>query len=119
MVKQTDEAYVKASLKAFFTEHGVYFFMPMTHGYGRSGIPDIIACAQGTFWGVECKGQPSNQTTALQRMELRSIYQAHGNVAVVDRTSLEAFKSDFLAWLRGAQTPQAHAQDWRRDADRA
>ena len=42
----------------------VYYFFPATGGYGRSGVPDIVVCYKGMFYGIECKAG-SNKATAL------------------------------------------------------
>jgi len=39
----TPEAKVKAKVKAVLNKYGAYHFSPATGGYGKSGVPDIIA----------------------------------------------------------------------------
>jgi Holliday junction resolvase len=62
-------------------EAGVYYFFPATHGYGRSGVPDIVGCVNGMFLAIECKAG-KGKLTALQANEIQSIRHA-GGVAVV------------------------------------
>ena len=85
----TPEGKVKKKVKALLDEHGVYYFMPATAGYGRSGVPDIVACYKGKFIGIECKAG-KGVPTALQLRELRFIEEAGGISMVVreDTTSL-------------------------------
>jgi hypothetical protein len=56
-------------------------------GYGRSGIPDIIACHQGRFIAIECKAG-NNTVTALQEAELKKIEDAGGYALVVNEENL-------------------------------
>lgn len=52
--------------------------------YGTAGIPDIIACVDGKFYGFEVKvgtGQP----TELQKSTIRKIKNA-GGIAIVVRS---------------------------------
>ena len=77
----TPEKRVKDKVTAALKEEGVYYFFPATHGYGRSGVPDIIACVNGHFLAIECKAG-KNKPTALQIREIESIRHA-GGVAVV------------------------------------
>lgn len=64
-----------------------YFFFPATHGYGRSGVPDVIGCWQGRFFAVECKAEgKAKQTTALQKLEIEKIKQGGGIAFVYDGT---------------------------------
>jgi len=73
----TPEAKVKKKLSKELTDLGAYYFYPATGGYGRSGIPDIVGCHKGWFFGFECKAG-TNQLTALQKRELVAIREAGG-----------------------------------------
>ena len=53
---------------------GAYHCMPATGGYGASGVPDIIACYQGRFIGIECKAN-GGKPTALQKKHLEEAEQ--------------------------------------------
>lgn len=78
---KTPEGKVKDKVVAVLKEEDVYYFFPATHGYGRSGVPDIIACVNGRFLAIECKAG-TNKPTALQVRELESI-RRRGGVAIV------------------------------------
>jgi len=78
---KTPEAKVKDQVVAYLKAEGVYYFFPATHGYGRSGVPDIVACVNGRFLAVECKAG-TNKPTALQVREIEAIRRCNG-VAVV------------------------------------
>ena len=77
----TPEAKVKAKVVGILKDEGAYYFFPATHGYGRSGVPDIVACVNGHFFAIECKAG-KNKPTALQVREIETIRKA-GGVAVV------------------------------------
>ena len=83
----TPEAKVKTAVKKILTERGAYFFMPATGGYGRSGVPDIVGCHNGMFFGIECKAG-SNEPTALQLRELDKIQRNGGYIAIVNEKNL-------------------------------
>jgi Holliday junction resolvase len=78
---QTPEKRVKTRVESVLKSEGAYYFFPATHGYGRSGVPDIIACVNGRFLAIECKAG-GNKPTALQVREIENIRAANG-VAVV------------------------------------
>jgi Holliday junction resolvase len=84
----TPESRVKAKVSAILKKHNVYFFYPATGGYGRSGIPDVIACVRGRFVGIECKAGDNNPT-ALQQRELQRIIDSLGRALVVRETNLD------------------------------
>lgn len=80
---QTPEGKVKASVTKVLREEGVYYFFPATHGYGRSGVPDIVCCVSGAFLAIECKAG-RNKPTALQVQEIERIRAANGHAVVVN-----------------------------------
>lgn len=77
----TPEKKVKDKVVSVLKDEGAYYFFPATHGFGRSGVPDIIACVNGLFLAIECKAG-KNKPTLLQVREIERI-RACGGVAVV------------------------------------
>ena len=51
----TPEKKVKGNVVAVLKALDAYYFYPATGGYGRSGVPDIVGCFDGMFFGLECK----------------------------------------------------------------
>jgi len=84
----TPESKVKAAVVKLIKQYGAYYFFPATHGYGRSGVPDIICCVKGKFLAIECKAQ-GKQPTALQDREINAIRTAQGIAAVARETNLD------------------------------
>ncbi len=84
----TPEAKVKAKVVKTLKERGVYYFYPVTGGFGRSGIPDIICCVKGKFLAIECKAG-KNKPTPLQEMEMQKIRAAGGIAMVVNETNTQ------------------------------
>jgi hypothetical protein len=93
----TPEGKVKAKVKAILNKHDIYYFMPATGGYGRSGVPDFICCVSGKFLAVECKAG-NNKTTALQDREIGRIRQQGGAALVIDEHLLD-YLEGFLTGL--------------------
>jgi Holliday junction resolvase len=83
----TPENKVKAVVVKLLKQYDVYYFFPATHGYGRSGVPDIVCCARGKFLAIECKAG-DNKPTALQEREINTIRKAQGIAVVVNETNL-------------------------------
>ena len=40
----TPEAKVKKKVYKLLKDNGAYYFSPIMGGYGKAGVPDIIAC---------------------------------------------------------------------------
>ena len=83
----TPEAKVKKVVVKQLKELGAYYFFPATGGYGKSGVPDIVGCWEGLFFGIECKAG-KNKTTALQDNNLSAIALAGGVAAVVNELNM-------------------------------
>jgi Holliday junction resolvase len=80
----TPEKKVKNVVRDQLRQIGAYFFMPATGGYGKSGVPDIVGCYEGRFFGIECKAG-KGKLTALQQKNLNEIYACKGIALVVNR----------------------------------
>ena len=84
----TPETKVKRRVTDILRAYDVYFFFPPSNGFGRTGIPDIIACYRGQFIAIECKAG-KNTTTALQRRELLGIQDAGGYALVINENNID------------------------------
>ncbi len=78
----TPEQKVKVKVRDLFKKYNVWWCTPVANAYGKAGIPDFIACCNGTFFGVECKATKDNKPTALQQKNIDEITE-HGGVALV------------------------------------
>jgi riboflavin biosynthesis pyrimidine reductase len=97
----TPEKKVKDKVKKLLAEHGAYYFMPATGGYGKSGVPDLVACIKGRFIGIECKAN-GGKPTALQEKNLVDIMNKGGVAILVDETGIELLKTLLNAGLPDA-----------------
>jgi hypothetical protein len=81
----TPEGKVKLAVKKWLTERGIWYFMPVSNGMGRHGIPDLLCCHQGRFLGLEIKAPGKRRTvTPNQIRELIKIKQAGGVALIID-----------------------------------
>lgn len=87
----TPEGKVKAKVVKLLKEYEVYYFFPATHGYGRSGVPDIVCCVRGHFLGIECKAG-NNQPTQLQEKEIAAIHASGGVALVINEDNLSRLR---------------------------
>lgn len=98
---QTPEGRVKAGVKRHLDAMGAWYFMPVSNGMGRHGIPDFLACIDGEFVAIECKSPgKSDNTTAHQTRELGDIAGAGGRAMVIDDP--DTFPN-YLATLRAVR----------------
>lgn len=73
---------VKAIMKFLKTLPNCFAWKEHGGMYGTAGIPDIIACIGGKFYGFEVKTE-SGTTTGLQESTIRKINRAGGTAVVV------------------------------------
>ena len=83
----TPEGKVKKKIVEQLKGLGCYYFFPATGGYGKSGVPDIVGCYKGRFFGIECKAG-KNKPTPLQELNLRQISDAYGLAYVVNENNM-------------------------------
>ena len=98
----TPEAKVKKKVVAQLKEMGAYYFYPVTGGYGFSGVPDIVGCYKGIFFGIECKSG-SNKPTALQDKNLTDIRNQKGIAVVINEKNIDSVKTIFDDYYSGVK----------------
>jgi len=94
-MSSTPETKVKRVVTKHLKAMGAYYFYPVTGGYGRSGVPDIIGCHKGKFFGIECKAG-KNKTTPLQDKNLSDISSAGGIALVINEDNMD--NTTALVW---------------------
>jgi len=82
MSAMTPEGKVKAKVVKLLKAANVWYFFPANNGFGKSGIPDIIAIVNGEFIGIEVKSA-KGKPTELQKICGAEIEGAGGTWLVV------------------------------------
>ena len=85
----TPESKVKNKVKKILDDLSAYHFSPRATGFGRSGVPDIIACYKGKFIGIECKSG-DNKPTLLQLRNIDDIKRNQGLAIVINEDNIES-----------------------------
>lgn len=75
------EARIGKKIREFLESEGAYVFKIHGSPTMRAGLPDLIVCFDGNFWGIEVK-QPGKKPTAIQLHEHEKIKKAGGAVIV-------------------------------------
>lgn len=96
----TPESKVKKQCTRLLEAHGAYYFYPVTGGFGRSGVPDIVVCFKSQFLGIECKAG-KNKPTALQEREMERIRAAGGSTLVINEDNI----NELQEWLHARSSP--------------
>jgi len=75
---RTPESYEKAEVCKFLDSIGAWYCKPYMAGFGKRGVPDIIACIYGAFWGLEIKRE-GKKPTKLQEYRMQEIRRFGGH----------------------------------------
>ena len=89
---RTDEGKVKEEIKKILKSYDAYYFMPVQMGYGSTGAPDFLVCANGHFFGIEAKATEKEQPTGLQKKNMNEIRDAGGWAVVIHAGNLGALE---------------------------
>jgi Holliday junction resolvase len=74
---KTPEGYEKDEIKLYLETIGAWYFCPYMAGFGKSGVPDIIACIDGMFFGIEVK-RAGKAPTSRQALRMAEIEKSGG-----------------------------------------
>jgi hypothetical protein len=66
MSYSTPEGKIKKKIVDLLKENKIWYFFPANNGFGKAGIPDLIAIVGGIFVGIECKADRTKKPTELQ-----------------------------------------------------
>lgn len=79
-------------IKKYLKDHGAYFLKYWAGAqFTKSGVPDILACVNGYFVGIEAKAQ-NGKPSELQLYNIQQIRKAGGFAYVVYPSGWEKLK---------------------------
>lgn len=78
-------------IKAYLESKGCWYVKFFANSYTKSGVPDILACVNGYFVGIEVKAQ-NGKPSELQVYNQRKIREAGGISIIVYPDQWEDFK---------------------------
>ena len=71
------EYYEKKAIKKYLESICAWHFFPYMAGFGKSGVPDVVACINGKFVSIEVKRE-GKEPTKLQWQRIQEIRAAGG-----------------------------------------
>lgn len=87
-----EEKNFENKVKRYLKENGVWYVKYFENGVTKAGVPDIIACVNGWFIGIEIKaskGKPSE----IQKYQQKQIRKSNGVSLILYPDKFELFKS--------------------------
>ena len=82
-------------VKKFLMSQGAWHVKFFANSFTKSGIPDILACVNGYFVGIEVKAQ-NGKPSDLQLYNVRKIREAGGFAIILYPSGFEKFKKFIL-----------------------
>jgi hypothetical protein len=98
----TPEAKVKAKIHAILKKHRAYAVNYIGGISANNGTPDILACLNGRFIGIEAKAG-KNKPTELQTLNLKRIDEAGGLALVINEENINQ-----LEFILEAEHPRSN-----------
>lgn len=87
-------------VKAWLKDSGAWFIKYWAGTpYTKEGIPDILACINGVFYGIEIKA-PNGKPTVIQLVTLCKIREAGGKGILLYPKDWSGFISNDEDWYR-------------------
>ena len=80
-------------VKKFLEENGCYYIKHFSNAFTKSGIPDILACCDGYFLGIEVKAE-NGKPSPLQIHNLQKIDESGGFAILLYPQDFDFFKTD-------------------------
>ena len=99
-------------IKAYLRTRDAYFVKFFANAFTRSGVPDILACVNGHFVGIEVKakdGRPSE----LQLHNIRKIREAGGFAFVLYPSAYDKFTKFINGLDRDEYDREGIPEIWR------
>lgn len=80
----TPEGVIKKAIKDYLRGEGITFMMVPNGSYGSTGAPDIVACYDGRFIGIEAKTVTGRQSDWQKKYQ--SDIEASGGIYILARS---------------------------------
>lgn len=95
----TPEGKVKAQIDKLLKAYKVWYFKPVSNGFGSMGIPDYICCMpNGHFLAIEAKADAKSKPTELQQARITQIKENNGTAMVIHAGNLDELHMYLLAY---------------------
>lgn len=84
------EKTTRAKIDLILKKYNGFWIAPVSFGMGKVGVPDVIACVNGKFVGIEAKGWKTGHIlTEEQKNIIKKIKEAGGYTMVVNPFNLD------------------------------
>ena len=96
----------ETKVKKYLKASGAYYVKFFANAFTKAGVPDILACVNGYFVGIEVKAE-DGRPSELQLLNIRKIKNAGGFAFILYPSAYD----DFIKFIAGLQR-----EEFNRDA---
>ncbi len=108
----TSEKAYENKVKKFLKEQGAWFIKYWGGAaFTKAGVPDLIACVDGHFLGIEVKSS-NGKASDLQLYHLKQIDEAGGFAILLYPNEFELFKNFILCLKADDRYGYEHNYQW-------
>lgn len=97
-VSMGNEKSYEKKIKKYLDDHKAWYVKYFANEFTKAGIPDILACVNGYFVGIEVKAQ-NGKPTELQLYHCKRIREAGGLAFVVYPSGFDRLKAVIINLL--------------------
>ena len=95
------ETQFKTKVQRFLDEVGAWHVKFMGNQFTKAGVPDLLVCIRGQFWGIELKTDVG-RVSDLQRLQLGKIEKAGGRAIILRPRDFDRFRKEVTDWIHSA-----------------
>lgn len=95
----TKEKRFENEIKSWLKEHDCWYVKYFANRNTQAGIPDILACVNGRFVGIEVKSE-EGKASELQKHQMKKIREAGGTAFIVKPSDFEGLKIILTAMIK-------------------
>ena len=78
-------------IKKYLDDNEIWYVKYFANGYTKKGVPDILACVNGRFFGIEVKAE-KGRASPIQLYNIEKIKESGGVALVVRPSEFEKLK---------------------------
>lgn len=82
-----NEKGIENDIKKYLRSIGAYVVKHHGNAFSQVGVPDLLVCYRGKFYGIEVK-DPDGEPTELQLYNIKQIIKAGGIAFVADNLQI-------------------------------
>ena len=90
------EKQIENAIKKYLASKGIYYVKHHATNYSKVGVPDILACWNGRFVGIEVKNSSGGILSNLQKYNLKAIEDS-GGISIVARCLGDV--TEVITWI--------------------